>query len=88
MKIGDRVIIPMQSHPGRFESECLVAILSLDGPICGFLPTSEVIGGASMAAVVTAVGVYSVNVRLSGTFFATTGLASLSLTALTTAENQ
>lgn len=77
---GERVLVPTEVEAGAFPNEKLVTVETQDGPISGFARADLIIrhhGGQYLIAEVKEVSDTGVLVRLSGSFFTTTGLATI-----------
>lgn len=77
---GETVLVPTSVKAGAFPGEKMVTVETPSGPISGFAKADSIInrGGDQylIAEVKTVTGSTSV-VRLAGSFFTTTGLASI-----------
>lgn len=77
---GEKVLVPTNAKAGAFPGERLVTVDTASGPISGFAKADAVIArgdGTYLVAEVKSVsGTISI-VKLAGSFFTTTGLASI-----------
>jgi hypothetical protein len=81
---GDVIHVPVTVTGGAFAGECFISFDSIDGPISGFINSSQVIrqdGESYIPAQVLEVESDRMAVRFHGSFFTTTGLAHISTTA-------
>jgi hypothetical protein len=82
LKPGDRVAIPVTIKSGAFLNERFISLETLDGTLSGFVNASEIVQAqlnqGYIHGVIEEVRDESVLVRISGSFFTTTGLAALS----------
>lgn len=84
LDIGMIIGIPCEVMPGPFSEERLISFETIHGPISGFVRESElreVEGAWSVRGVVQKILTDTVEVMVTGSFFTTNGLASLSLDA-------
>lgn len=83
-KPGDQVEIPCEIGQGAFPTEMLVTFDTVDGPISGFVRQENIarrddkLDGGYVFGTVVAVTPDIISVRVTGSFFRTTGLAALS----------
>ncbi|HTV34192.1 MAG TPA: hypothetical protein VME69_14035 [Methylocella sp.] len=80
LTLGEKVLVPTEVDAGAFPGEKLVTVNTQDGPISGFARAELIIeksGNQYLAAVVREASESGTMVMLSGSFFTTTGLATL-----------
>lgn len=78
---GEKVLVRTDVKAGAFPGERLVMVDTLSGPITGFAKADSIIDtsdGQYLVAVVKEVKASTSIVMLAGSFFTTTGLASIS----------
>ncbi len=75
---GEAVAVPCDVRPGAFPGEFLVTVHTLSGPVSGFARAEDMAEmSAALHGVVQAARPEAVEVKLSGTFFTTNGLAEI-----------
>jgi hypothetical protein len=77
---GEKVLVPTDVKAGAFPGEKLVTVETGSGPISGFAKTDMIIdrgGGTFLVGEVKTVSGSSSVVKLFGSFFTTTGIASI-----------
>jgi hypothetical protein len=77
---GDSVLVPTEVGDGAFPSEKLVTVDTEEGPLSGFARNEQIVhqsGTDYLRAIVERVMDQTVTVKLSGSFFTTTGSASV-----------
>lgn len=82
---GEKVLVPTDVKAGAFPGEKLVTVATSSGSISGFAKVDAIVnlGGGNflLAEVKTVSGANSI-VKLAGSFFTTTGLASIANTRI------
>ncbi len=82
LKPGDRVAIPVTTKTGAFLSERFISLESLHGPVSGFVHADEIFDVEGdrgfIRGLIEEIRDDAILVRISGSFFTTTGLATLS----------
>lgn len=84
LKKGDVINVPVKVTGGAFAGECFISFESIDGPISGFINSSQVVrhgDEAFIPAKVLEIESDRLAVRFHGSFFTTTGLAHISTAA-------
>ena len=82
---GEKVLIPADVKAGAFPGERLVTVSTSSGPISGFAKADAIIqtkDGQFLIAEMKAVSEPASLVKLTGSFFTTTGLASIANTKI------
>lgn len=77
---GDKVLVPTEVVEGAFPNEKLVTVDTEEGPLSGFARNEQIVhqsGADYLKAIVERVADQIVTVKLSGSFFTTTGSASI-----------
>ena len=77
---GEKVLVPTNVKDGAFPGERLVTVNTPTGPISGFARVDAIIdrgGGSYLVAEVKTVSGTTSLVKLAGSFFTTTGLATI-----------
>jgi hypothetical protein len=77
---GERILVPTEVGAGAFPNEKLVTVETQEGPVSGFARADFVVthpNGEYLMAEVKDVTADSLTVRLFGSFFTTTGLATI-----------
>lgn len=78
---GDRILVPITAQSGAFPSECLVTFETNDGPVSGFIQSSQIQddkGAKFLEGEVLKVTSDTLTVKLHGSFFTTNGIAHIS----------
>ena len=78
---GERVLVPTQVEAGAFPNEKLVTVETQEGPISGFARADLIVQNATgqyLVAEVKTISESSATVKIFGSFFTTTGLATIS----------
>ena len=77
---GDSVLVPTEIDSGAFPNEKLVTVNTEDGPVSGFARDEQIVqqsGSHFLRGIVERVADQIVTVKISGSFFTTTGSASI-----------
>jgi hypothetical protein len=77
-ELGEKVLVPTDVGEGAFPGEQLVTVDTATGPVSGFVKSDKIIrqhGNSYLEAVVQGYEDNSLQVRLTGSFFTTTGIA-------------
>jgi|SRR6187401_1730866 hypothetical protein len=77
---GEKVLVPTDVKAGAFPGERLVTVQTPSGPISGFAKADAIVDvgdGTYLVAEVKTVSGSTSTVKLVGSFFTTTGLASI-----------
>jgi hypothetical protein len=77
---GEKVLVPTEVKAGAFPGERLVTVSTDTGPISGFAKADAIIahkGGSYLIGEIKNISGSSSTVKLSGSFFTTTGLANI-----------
>jgi hypothetical protein len=81
LEIGQQVGIPCDVGHGAFAEEYLVTLITVEGPVSGFVSQENLIeteaGKGLLKGVVVELEEETVTVKVRGSFFTTTGLAYL-----------
>jgi hypothetical protein len=80
MQIGDIIAIQCEVRPGPFEGEQMITFDTVDGPISGFVRSTELRQQDSQSyvrAVIQNIKEDVLEVRVRGSFFNTNGVASV-----------
>ncbi len=81
VKVGQEIGVRCDMAPGAFSDEYLVTIETVSGPVSGFVPEKSVIQTDNaekfVRAIVKTVETQFIGVWMGGSFFTTTGLASI-----------
>lgn len=77
---GEKVLVPTEVKAGAFPGEKLVTVSTESGPVSGFAKADAIVVRADaqyLMAEVKTVRPETLTVKLSGSFFTTTGLADI-----------
>jgi hypothetical protein len=77
-QIGEKVFVPANVDAGAFSGEQLVTVDTTTGPVSGFVRSDKIVhrhGSTYLLGEVEGYTDNAVTVRLSGSFFTTTGIA-------------
>lgn len=77
---GDAVLVPTEVDAGAFPNEKLVTVNTEKGPVSGFARNEQIVqepDGHYLRGIVEHVADQIVTVKLSGSFFTTTGSAAV-----------
>ena len=80
MQIGDTIAVQCEVRPGPFAGEQMITFDTVDGPISGFVRSSELRQQNSqwyVRAVIQDIKEDVLEVRVRGSFFTTNGVASV-----------
>jgi hypothetical protein len=80
MSPGEKVLVPTEVEAGAFPGEKLVTVKTQQGTVSGFARNDVIIeqrGSQYLVAEVENVAAGDITVKLSGSFFTTTGLATV-----------
>lgn len=81
VEVGQEIGVRCDIAPGPFSDEYLVTIETVSGPISGFVPENYVIqsdsGEKVVLAIVKTIEAQAISVWMGGSYFTTTGLASI-----------
>lgn len=81
---GETLFVPVDAGEGAFAGECLITIETIDGPVSGFIRSSQVVTRGDVnfvPAEVMEIDSDQLTIRLHGSFFTTTGIAHISSTS-------